>query len=625
VAIAKVADRANVNGNAAVTTVDLVLSSLTVGNTLIIRTSADNSGGGGAARTITVTNQSGTPIDLGALQAFQQNNDPGAASAGVTCNVIVAPITATSGTVRLTYSGSVVQSVQAEEWSDISTVTPIVGTPVGANGVNSVNMASLTDASVAVNNCVYVALAVEGPAGDTLGSDSDTTNGSWVDLTKRGTTNGTADTNQTIAGAYKIATGTGAQTYNVTNSVARDSAGIILEFQGSIPVSITAPLATASASALVPTISGNAVVSTTPATASASMLAVPISVEILSPTSTSSATAIAPTIDTQSNVQIDAPTGTASGEFVVPTIAGEVVLGAPIASATAQVWTPTIEAIRQVDVAAPVMTATTSELTPVLAVQFPLGIALGNFMFGDPLGGSTSEDISVAAPKATATATFVTPRLALNVYRDFSTTYAYIQVETPQQSTQRAYIVSETPINSLKRAYIYSAQGLTGSKPSFIGGTTLVRLTKSCYISYMSSLSSAKLCYMYCSLVANGSKSLYINGGGIPSSQPCYLVGWRMGETDVTKPAFIYGISAVQSYSSMFEMYVSGHVLSTTKIVRAYISSNDPIGHWKLDDAAYGEPQLYRFNDSTTNDNDGHLLNSPVWVEGPHWEGTCSA
>lgn len=228
-AIAKVQDLATVNSNSAVTTADFVLSGMTVGNVLIIRTAADNSGTNGAVRTITVSNQSGTPIDTGTDTAYQQNTDPGAASAGVTCNVVVASITATSGTVRITYSGSVVQAGVAEEWSGVQGVTRVVGSPVGASGTASTNLASCADASVASGNVAYGAIATEGPSTDTYTQDADSTNGTWVSLTQAGTTNATADANQTTFGGYKICSGVGAQTYNPTINNARDSAGIIVE------------------------------------------------------------------------------------------------------------------------------------------------------------------------------------------------------------------------------------------------------------------------------------------------------------------------------------------------------------------------------------------------------------
>lgn len=225
-AIAKVADRATVNGNAAVTTVDLVLTGLTVGNTLIIRTSADNSGGGGAARAVTVTNQSGTPIDLATDVAFQHNNDPGAANAGVTGNLIIAAITATSGTVRLTYAGSVVQTAVAEEWSGIdNNAFPVAAAELDLS-VASTFIPILLASGVPTGDLVYCMSAVEGPASDTYTGDSDTTNGSWVSLTKAGTSNGTADANQTVWGQYKITTGTGNQQWDATHTNARDNVGI---------------------------------------------------------------------------------------------------------------------------------------------------------------------------------------------------------------------------------------------------------------------------------------------------------------------------------------------------------------------------------------------------------------
>jgi hypothetical protein len=245
----KVADRATVNVNTSLSNADFALTGLTIGNLLIIRTAADNSGSAGVARTITVTNQSGTPIDTATDVAFQQNNDPGAASAGVTCNVILAQITATSGTVRVTYSGTVVQAGVAEEWSGLKPVAAVVvGTPVGANGTTTA-LAVLAEASAAADNLVYAVEAVEGPSGDTYTQDSDTTGGAWTSLTKAGTTNATADTNQTTYGGYKVTSVTGAQNYAPTINNARDSAGLILELAapavvtGTVAVSVGINLA----------------------------------------------------------------------------------------------------------------------------------------------------------------------------------------------------------------------------------------------------------------------------------------------------------------------------------------------------------------------------------------------
>lgn len=223
----KVADRATLNSTTAGLAHDYVLSGLTIGNVLIIRTAADNAGTNGAASTVTVTNQSGTAINVGTSVKFQANADPGAASAGITCNVIVAVITATSGTVRLTYGNSLVQSGVAEEWSGITGA--VVGTPVTATNAATAQP-SVTDASVASGNLAYVAIAAEGPSTDTYTADSDTTNGSWVTGTKVGQNSGTAASDTTTTSAWKVTTGTGAQAWdNATHTNTRDTAGMILE------------------------------------------------------------------------------------------------------------------------------------------------------------------------------------------------------------------------------------------------------------------------------------------------------------------------------------------------------------------------------------------------------------
>lgn len=221
-----VADRASANSNATVTTVDLVLASMTIGNKLVLRIAADNSGTGGAARTCTLSNQVGTPINVASSIQITQNNDPGAASAGVTAQFFICPITATSGTLRLTYSGAVVQACVAEEWSGVDTTL----LADQQNGVNSTNLASLLASSVAVGYVAYGSESIEGPSTDTYTQDADTTLGTWSNLTKLGTTNATADTNMTVYGGYKTVTATGAQTYNPTINTARDSAGIFVEF-----------------------------------------------------------------------------------------------------------------------------------------------------------------------------------------------------------------------------------------------------------------------------------------------------------------------------------------------------------------------------------------------------------
>ena len=410
---AKVADRATANSNSGVTTVDLVLASLTVGNVLIIRTAADNSGGSGAARTVTVTNQSGTPIDVATDLAYQQNNDPGAASAGITCNVFAASITATSGTVRLTYSGSVVQAAVAEEWSGIKVVSgapQVVGTPVGANGTASTSMASMTDASVASGNLAYGVEAIEGPATDVYTQDADSTNGTWSDLTRLGTTNATATDNTAVYGGYKVVTGTGAQTYNPTIVVvARDTAGLIVEFEAiaTVEATLAAPLGelTSTATAVVEH----------PAT-----LAAPLG----GLTASMAADVTAPTVE----AVLDAPLGSLSATAVATpehpavlaaplgalvssasaTVEHAATLAAPLGSLTAAA-TATVDhpAVQDAPLGSLTAAATATVEHPAV-LSAPLG-ALSATMTAEVTGGggtvSATLDAPLGALAATATAT----------------------------------------------------------------------------------------------------------------------------------------------------------------------------------------------------------------------------
>ena len=216
---------------------DISLTGMTVGDVLVIHAAFDNSGGGGAARSCTATNQSGTPMATSApaIAHYQQNCDPGAASDGTTVNVVVARIAATSGTVRLTFGGNGRIACRAYNLSGIDNANPVTATPVGDFDVANTNLAVLVDTSVASGNLVWGFHSVEGPNSDTYTGDGDTNNGSWVATTKLGTSNATATDNQTVYSSYKVVTATASQTYNPTIGTARDSAGLIVQFARKAP------------------------------------------------------------------------------------------------------------------------------------------------------------------------------------------------------------------------------------------------------------------------------------------------------------------------------------------------------------------------------------------------------
>lgn len=230
-AIAKVADRGTTaNTTAEGSTVVTLTGNVSTGNYLIARVAVDNSGGGGAAPGLSVSGTAGnTWTVLGpALQ------DPGAASAGMTCFICYAYVTnapVTGNTVSFDWTGTpTAKAIVLEEWSGIDDTNPIAAT--AATFIGATTTPSRTIVPTASGQLVYAALAVEGGTADTYTKDSDTTNGSWVLLTRAGA--GTTTSGATINGEYKLVTATGTQTYNPTIT-ARDWAGIGVVFAVGTP------------------------------------------------------------------------------------------------------------------------------------------------------------------------------------------------------------------------------------------------------------------------------------------------------------------------------------------------------------------------------------------------------
>jgi hypothetical protein len=189
--------------------------SITVGNYLIVRVAADNSGGGGAARSVTVSD----PRSNSWTTETQANRDPGAAEAGTTCSIAWCKVTNafTNGDdITVTYSGNVTaDAVVVEEWSGIHATSPIAVAETTTTG-GSTSLGGISRTPGAAGQLLYCAGSIEGPNGDSYTEDSDTTDGSWVSLTATGTSNGTADLNQKTVGAYKLVTGTTPQTWTAT-------------------------------------------------------------------------------------------------------------------------------------------------------------------------------------------------------------------------------------------------------------------------------------------------------------------------------------------------------------------------------------------------------------------------
>jgi hypothetical protein len=213
----KVADRGSVADTASSTTTAVSMSaggSITVGNYLIARVAADNSGGGGAARTVTISDPRGNSWTV----LTQANRDPGAANEGTTCTIAYAKVAnaySNGDSITVTYSGAVVaDSVVIEEWTGIHATVPEAQGATTATGGSATP--SIARDPQAASNVVYCALAIEGPGSDSYTEDSDTTSGTWATLTVIGGSNATADLNQKTAGAYKAVSAGGSQTWDPT-------------------------------------------------------------------------------------------------------------------------------------------------------------------------------------------------------------------------------------------------------------------------------------------------------------------------------------------------------------------------------------------------------------------------
>jgi hypothetical protein len=228
----KIGDRGstqNLTGQASTTVT--ITADTAPGNLLIARVAVDNSGSGGAAPGLTVTDARGnTWIELGpALQ------DPGAANAGATCYIAYALVNVqllTGDLVTFTWGAGnpVAKAIVIEEWTGIDQGNPVAVAAVTGNAGSAT--VSISISPTAGNQLVYGACAREGPAGDATTYDSDTTSGTWETLTSLATTSGTAASNQRIVGQAKSVDAAGAQTWDLTIT-SRDHAEIVVVFGGS--------------------------------------------------------------------------------------------------------------------------------------------------------------------------------------------------------------------------------------------------------------------------------------------------------------------------------------------------------------------------------------------------------
>jgi hypothetical protein len=210
---------ANVNGTSAgiaSVAVDLpaggfILASL--GSWLIARVALNNSGTAGAAVTLTVSDARN-----GSWTVFPAvNRTGGASNDGMTsylAYIKVAVDYVNGDDVTFSFSPNVTgHAIVIEQWNGFDPTTPWTFEVASATGGSGTPSVGITPGNADV--LVYGALAIEGGGTDTYTEDADTTNGAWVslDVADRGLN---AANGIKIAGAYKIVTAAGAQTWNPT-------------------------------------------------------------------------------------------------------------------------------------------------------------------------------------------------------------------------------------------------------------------------------------------------------------------------------------------------------------------------------------------------------------------------
>jgi hypothetical protein len=197
---------------------------VSVGDTVIVLSSADNSGTNGAIQASTISDTRGNTWNY----CTHGIADPGLANAGNEGFIAWARINV---------------ALQASDSITISWPTSTAAKAVRADAFRNVGMRlgqitqdnqTGTSSSVAleatgVGQLIVGAVCVEGGTADTFTQDADTTNGAWVNPGRLGS--GTTTSGATLNPIYKIVTAAGVQTYNPTMGTSRDHCAVLALFE----------------------------------------------------------------------------------------------------------------------------------------------------------------------------------------------------------------------------------------------------------------------------------------------------------------------------------------------------------------------------------------------------------
>lgn len=195
-----------------------------VGDWAVVAVAADNNGTNGASSTSSVTDVGGNTYS----NRHTGNQDPGAASEGVTLTWWTAPITtalAATDDITVNFSPNTT-SKAALVWR----VRPGYGVTLtfqAAGGAEGTTGSPATGTGARqVGDIVFGAVAREHNSATT--ADSDVLDAAWSSQAEQIASTGTAATSITLASQHKIVTGTGDQTYNPTATSADVAIGVCI-------------------------------------------------------------------------------------------------------------------------------------------------------------------------------------------------------------------------------------------------------------------------------------------------------------------------------------------------------------------------------------------------------------
>jgi hypothetical protein len=191
-------------------------AAMAVGDVIVVVVASDNNGASGANSVSSVTDGSSNVYRVDAHEI----QDPGNAALGATIHFFVATCTtalASGGTITVNYSPNTLNKAAAVwRMTPTSSSFKISRLATAVGGAAATANATVTTASLSSGDVVIGGLAIENNAATT--ADSDVSNGSWSTAQTATANGGSQALSMHVTTQYKVVTGTGTQTYNLTSA-----------------------------------------------------------------------------------------------------------------------------------------------------------------------------------------------------------------------------------------------------------------------------------------------------------------------------------------------------------------------------------------------------------------------